>query len=61
MTQMIYRSAINAVGVRGIPPIKWEDSDVNLRKWVNNRMRGIKNARVYGQRQMGTLLSRQPP
>ena len=46
MTKRVYRSEVDAVGVRGRPPVKWEDRVI---EYVNERgegrIRGLENAR----------------
>ena len=44
MTKRVYRSEVDAVGVRGRPPVKWEDRVIkNVNEGV--RIRGLENAR----------------
>ena len=47
MTRRIYKGGVDAVGVRGRPPVKWED---RLLEYVRERgdriLRGIEGARV---------------
>ena len=46
MTKRVYRSKVDAIGVRGRPPVKWED---RVSEYVNERgegrIRGLENAR----------------
>jgi len=47
MTRRIYKGGVDAAGVRGRPPIKWEDRLLEyLRGREDRRLRGIESARI---------------
>ncbi len=46
-TKKIYMSGVDAVGVRGRPPIKWEDGVLEyLRERRDIRLRGMESSKV---------------
>jgi len=47
MTRRIYKGGVDAVGVRGRPPVKWEDRLLEyMRERGDRRLRGIEGARM---------------
>ena len=47
MTRRIYKGGVDAVGVRGRPPVKWEDRLLEyVREREDRRLRGIEGARI---------------
>ncbi len=46
MTKRVYNSVIDAVGVRGRPPVRWEDRVVEyVRERGERGMRGVEHTR----------------
>ncbi len=46
MTKWIYKSGVDAMHVRGKPPIKWEDKVLEHLGEGDRGLRGMENARV---------------
>ena len=63
VTKRIDKSGVNAVAVKGRPPVTWKDSAGILEGEgkPENERRGQCKSGMFGLKQMKTLMSRPPP